>query len=261
MMPPAGPGRTGQPDLTGRAALVTGAGRGLGRAIAGALACAGASVTVTARSVAELESFVAEQKAAGRAALACPADVTDENAVEAVVDAAVGTFGRLDILVNNAGIVATGPLLEQATAEWDQVLATNVRSMFLITRAVGRHLVLQRSGKVVNIASNFALQGVANHAVYSASKAAVIAFTRSMSIEWARHGIQVNALAPGYFATALNAELRADTAATERVLRAIPARRMGDPDEITSWALLLSSAASDFMTGETIVIDGGQSAR
>jgi NAD(P)-dependent dehydrogenase (short-subunit alcohol dehydrogenase family) len=250
-----------RPDLSGKVAIVTGAGRGLGRAIAGALAEAGAAVAVVSRTAAELDSFAAEQKSAGRVALACPADVTDESAVEAMVRSVVETFGRVDIVVNNAGIIATSPLLEQRAEEWDQVIATNLRSLFLVTRAAGRHLVAQRAGKVVNIASNFGLQGVANHAAYSASKAAVIAFTRSMSIEWARYGIQVNAVAPGYFATALNAGLRADSAAMERVLRAIPARRMGDPDEITPWVLLLASAASDFMTGEAIVIDGGQSVR
>ena len=248
-------------DLTGKVAIVTGAGRGLGRAMAHGLARAGAAVTVAARTASELDSFVDEVKAAGGQALACPTDITDEASVERMVDATVETFGRIDVLVNNSGIVASTPLIDQSADEWDRVVATNLRGTFLATKAVGRHLVAQGSGKVVNIASNFALQGVANHAAYSASKAGVIAFTRSMAIEWSRRNIQVNALAPGYFATPLNAEMRADADTLAKVVRAIPARRMGEPDELTSWLLLLASSASDFMTGEVIVIDGGQSVR
>ena len=242
-------------------AIVTGAGRGLGRSMARALIEAGTAVTVASRTAAELDSFVDEVKAIGGRALACPTDITDEASVQQMVDTTIATFGRIDLLVNNSGIVASTPLVDQPAAEWDAVIATNLRGTYLATRAVGRHLVAQRSGKVINIASNFALQGVANHAAYSASKAGVIAFTRSMAIEWARYGIQVNAIAPGYFATPLNAELRADSATLTKVLGAIPARRMGEPDELKPWLLLLASNESAFMTGEVIVIDGGQSVR
>jgi NAD(P)-dependent dehydrogenase (short-subunit alcohol dehydrogenase family) len=248
-------------DLTGTVAIVTGAGRGLGRSMARALAGAGAVVTVAARTGTELDELVAEVEVSGGRALAARTDVTDESSIERMVQATVEAFGRVDVLVNNSGIVASAPLLDQPAEEWDRVLATNLRGTYLATRAVGRHLVAQRSGKVINIASNFALQGVAGHAAYSASKAGVIAFTRSMAIEWSRHGVQVNAIAPGYFATPLNAELRADADALAKVVRAIPARRMGEPDEITPWLLLLAGRASDFMTGEVIVIDGGQSVR
>ncbi|QSE92999.1 3-oxoacyl-ACP reductase FabG [Rhodococcus pseudokoreensis] len=248
-------------SLEGKVAIVTGAGRGLGRSMAHALVEAGAAVTVAARTSAELDSFVEEAKAAGGQALACPTDITDETSVERMVEATVETFGRVDVLVNNSGIVASTPLVEQSAEEWDRVVATNLRGTYLATRAVGRHLLAQKSGKVVNIASNFALQGVANHAAYSASKAGVIAFTRSMAIEWARYGIQVNAIAPGYFATALNAEMRDDADALASVVRAIPARRLGEPDELKPWLLLLAGGDSNFMTGEVIVIDGGQSVR
>ncbi|MFI9531674.1 SDR family NAD(P)-dependent oxidoreductase [Nocardia fusca] len=248
-------------SLDGKVAIVTGAGRGLGRSMAYALAEAGVAVTVASRTAAELDTFVTEVRAAEGRALACPTDITDEESVRRMVQSTLDTFGRVDILVNNSGIVASAPLVDQPADEWDRVIATNLRGTYLATRAVGPHLIAQGGGKVVNIASNFALQGVANHAAYSASKAGVIAFTRSMAIEWARHGIQVNAIAPGYFATPLNAELREDAEATARVVRAIPARRMGEPDEIRPWLLLLAGADSNFMTGEVIVLDGGQSVR
>lgn len=248
-------------DLTGKVAIVTGAGRGLGRSMAEALSETGVAVTVAARSTGELDALVAEIESRGGSALACPTDITDETAVEAMVAATVERFGRVDILVNNGGIIATSPLVDQSAEEWDAVVATNLRGTFLATRAAGRHFVAQRSGKVVNIASNFALQGVADHAAYSASKAGVIAFTRSMAVEWSRHGVQVNAIAPGYFATSMNAEVREDPDVLAKVVRAIPARRMGEPSELQPWVLLLAGPASDFMTGEVIVIDGGQSVR
>lgn len=246
-------------ELTGKVAIVTGAGRGLGREIAAELNETGAHVVLASRTRADLDSFVVESEAAGRQALAVPTDVTDPAAVDAMVAAAVERFGRIDIVVNNSGIAETVPLLDQEPAAWDRVVSTNLRGTYLVTRAAGRHLVEQGSGKVINIASNFALMGVANHAAYSASKAAVIAFTRSMAVEWARHGIQVNAIAPGYFETDLNANMRADDDMTGRVLRAIPMRRMGSPAELRPWISLLAGSASDFMTGEIVVIDGGQS--
>jgi 2-deoxy-D-gluconate 3-dehydrogenase len=248
-------------QLSGRVAVVTGAGRGLGRSMALALAAAGADVALAARSADQVRAVADEVDALGPRGLAVPTDVTDPQAVDDLARRTLDAFGRVDILVNNSGIIATKPLLEQSPAEWDAVYATNVRGTFLVTRAIGRHLVEQGHGKVVNVASNFAFAGVARHAAYCSSKAAVVAFTRCMAIEWARHNVQVNALAPGYFPTELNAELRADRDALARVTRAIPARRMGELEELVPWLVLLAGPASDFMTGETIVIDGGQVAR
>ncbi|MPY85484.1 MAG: glucose 1-dehydrogenase [Actinophytocola sp.] len=247
--------------LVGKTAIVTGAGRGLGRAMAVALAEAGADVSLAARSKDQLEAVTAEIDQRGRRALSVPTDVTDATAVQNLVDTTVAQLGRLDILVNNSGVIDSTPLLEQDPAEWDRVMDTNIRGTYLATRAAGVHLVAQGSGKIINVASNFAFKGVANHAAYCASKAAAVSFTRVMAVEWARHGVQVNALAPGYFATDLNAELRADSESLATVLRAVPVRRMGEAHELAAWLLLLAGPASDFMTGETIVVDGGQTAR
>jgi NAD(P)-dependent dehydrogenase (short-subunit alcohol dehydrogenase family) len=252
---------THQQPLRGKVAIVTGAGRGLGQAMAVALATAGADVALAARSKDQLEVVAGEIEQLGRRALAVPTDVTDPAAVAHLVEATVADLGGLDILVNNSGVLTSTPLLEQDVDEWDRVIDTNVRGTYLATRAAGAHMVAQGSGKIINIASNFAFKGVPNHAAYCTSKAAVVAFTRSMAVEWARYGVQVNALAPGYFATDMNAELRAQPEALAKVLRAVPARRMGEAHELSAWLVLLAGPASDFMTGETIVIDGGQAAR
>lgn len=248
-------------ELDGKVAVVTGAGRGIGRAAVLALAQAGADVVLAARSVDQLEEVAAEVQALGRQALVVPTDVADETEVDGLVAATMAEFSRVDVLVNNSGIVASTALLDQSPSEWDAVYAVNVRGTYLVTRAVGRHLVDQGHGKVVNVASNFAFSGVPMHAAYCSSKAAVVAFTRSMAVEWARHGVQVNALAPGYIATDMNAEIRADPELYRRIVRAVPAGRMAEPDELASWLVLLAGPSSDFMTGATIVIDGGQTAR
>ncbi|HYH28985.1 MAG TPA: glucose 1-dehydrogenase [Pseudonocardia sp.] len=247
--------------LHGKVAVVTGASRGIGRAIALALAEAGADVAVAGRDTARLDAVAAEIRGLGRRALPVRADVTDRDQVEELVARTVGELGGLDVVVNNSGVVSSVPLLEVTDEEWDRVVDTNLRGVFLVTRAAGRHLVEQGSGKVLNIASNFAFKGVAGHAAYCASKAAVVAFTRTMAVEWARHGVQVNALAPGYVATDLNAGVRADAEAEARIVRSVPARRMGRADELGPWAVLLASSASDYTTGETVTIDGGLTAR
>jgi NAD(P)-dependent dehydrogenase (short-subunit alcohol dehydrogenase family) len=260
--PSAGPAnaRADQP-LRGRVALVTGGGRGLGRAIALALAEAGADLCVTGRDVTVLDAVAAEAAGTGVRSLVAAADVTDSGEVRDVVARTVGELGRLDVVVNNAGVLSSVPLLETTDEEWDRVLDTNLRGTFLVTREAGRHLVAQGSGKVINVASNYAFMGVSRHAAYTTSKAAVAAFTRTMAVEWAAHGVQVNALAPGFFATDLNAGVRADEDLMRRVRRSIPAPRIGSPDDLRAWAVLLASPASDFMTGEVITIDGGETAR
>lgn len=246
--------------LDGKIAVVTGAGRGIGRCLALALAEAGADVVLAARSADQLDAVAEEIDAVGRCALGVRTDITDEDAVEALAARTIEHFGRVDILVNNSGILATRALLDQPAAEWDAVQATNVRGTFLASKAIGRHLVAQGHGKVVNVASNFAFKGIPLHAAYSSSKAAVVAMTRCLALEWARNNVQVNALAPGYVETGFNAEARADEITYGRIMKGVPARRMARADELRSWLVQLAGPASDFMTGSVVVIDGGQTA-
>jgi NAD(P)-dependent dehydrogenase (short-subunit alcohol dehydrogenase family) len=247
--------------LEGRTALVTGGNRGLGRAMALALADAGADVALAARDQASLDAVAEEIRARGRQACAVATDVTSSAAVDALVARTVEQLGGLDVLVNNSGVLHPAPLLETSDEDWDRVIATNLTGAFLCARAAGRHFAERGSGKVVNIASNFAYMGVANFVSYCASKAAIVAFTRALAVEWAAKGVQVNAIAPGYFETDMNVELRADEDLLGKTLRQIPARRMGQPGELGPLVVYLASAASDFMTGETLLLDGGQAAR
>ncbi|MGH9035877.1 MAG: SDR family NAD(P)-dependent oxidoreductase [Acidimicrobiia bacterium] len=247
--------------LAGKVALVTGASRGIGRAIALALAGAGADVALAARNVNDLKAVADEVAELGSRSVVVPLDVTDTVSVEGAVVAAVENLGRLDVLVNNAGVISSAPVLETDDQEWDRVMGTNLRGVFLCSRAAGRVLTAQRSGKVINIGSNFGIVAAPDYAVYCASKAAIHQFTRVLALEWAPFNVQVNAIAPGYVATDFNADVREDRELTERIVRRIPARRMGDPAEIGPLAVLLASPESDFMTGSTLVIDGGHSAR
>jgi 2-deoxy-D-gluconate 3-dehydrogenase len=245
--------------LEGKVAIVTGGGRGLGRAFALALGSEGAKVVVASRRQADLDEVVAAAADLGIDAWARVTDVTDEASVDGLVADAVQRFGAVDVLVNNSGILATRALVDQTIEEWDSIVDTNLRGVFLGCRAFGRHLIAEgRGGKVINVSSNYALKGYLRHAAYSASKAGIIGFTRSLAIEWARHGIQVNAVAPGYFATDMSARTMADEEFHEKILKTIPARRMGQGQELDAWIVALAGPASDFMTGEVITIDGGQ---
>jgi NAD(P)-dependent dehydrogenase (short-subunit alcohol dehydrogenase family) len=247
--------------LTGRVAVVTGGGRGLGRAIALALAEAGADVAVAARSDEEITRVAGEVERRGRRSLAVPTDVTDDEAVERLVERTVDELGGLNILVNNSGVVHVAPLLETSPEDWDRVVATNLRGTFLCMRAAGRHFAERGMGKVINVCSNLAFKARPRFSAYSASKAAISVLKRTAAVEWAKFGAQVNAIAPGYVETDMNAELRRDKELYTRVVNQIPAKRMARAEEIGPLAVYLASPASDFMTGETIVIDGGETAR
>jgi NAD(P)-dependent dehydrogenase (short-subunit alcohol dehydrogenase family) len=246
--------------IDGKVAVVTGASRGLGRAVALALAEAGADVAVAARSVPDLEQTAHRIEAQGRRAVVVPTDVADFGQVEALVARAVEALGGLDIVVNNSGIARVGLLAEMPPEDFRRTIEVNLIGVFHGCRAAAPRLIAQRSGKIINLASVLGAVGLAGYSAYGASKGGVSAFTRSLAVEWARHNVQVNAIAPGWFITDMNAEAFDDPAVRERLLRDVPARRTGRIEEIGPLAVYLASAASDYMTGQTVFLDGGHSA-
>jgi 3-oxoacyl-[acyl-carrier protein] reductase/2-deoxy-D-gluconate 3-dehydrogenase len=242
-----------------RVAIVTGAGRGLGSAVAFSLAEENVAVVLAGRSVDQLTAVEAQIADKGGSALAVRTDVTAADSVEALFAACIERYGRLDVLVNNAGVAGQTNLVDLDEAEWQRIFDTNVRGMFLCSRAAGRHFAATGTGRVVNVASVFGLLGRAGYSAYGASKGAVINFTRAVAAEWARFGAQINAVAPGYFATDINAELRGNPELLAKILRRVPARRMGDPAELANVVTYLALHAPDFLTGQTIAVDGGES--
>lgn len=246
--------------LAGKVAIVTGASRGLGRAMAVALADAGADVALAARSRPDLEETARLVQAAGRRALVAPTDVARYPDVEALVARTLSELGRLDVLVNNSGVARVKPLVEWTPEEWRALADTNLFGAIGLCRAAAPHLIAQHAGKVVNVASMLAAIGLSGYTVYSATKGAIVAFTRTLGVEWARHNIQVNAIAPGWFDTEMSAPAWENPSVGDRLVRDIPARRIGKPEEIGPLAVYLASRASDFMTGQTIYLDGGHSA-
>jgi 2-deoxy-D-gluconate 3-dehydrogenase len=225
-----------------------------------ALAEAGASVALAARSKPHLdETAHLVERAGGRAAV-IPTDVANFSAVEALMRTTVDALGRLDVIVNNSGIARPKPIAETSPEDWHAVLNVNLTGVFYGCRAAAPYLIAQRSGKVINVASVLGAVGLPNYAAYGASKGGVIAFTRTLGVEWARHNVQVNAIAPGWFVTEMNEEAFADPRINERLTRDIPARRTGRIEEIGPLAVFLASGGSDFMTGQTVFLDGGHSA-
>ena len=233
--------------------------RGLGEAIAHEIAASDVNVVLAGRAMEPLEMTRGADRVCGRPAIVKQTDVTDAQSVVELFNAADSTFGRVDLLINNAGITAQVNLADLDETEWDRIFDTNVRGMFLCSREAGRRFAEAESGRAINVASVFGIVGRPGFSAYCASKGAVINFTRSVAAEWARFGAQMNAVAPGYFATDINSELREDDAAMSKVLRRIPAYRMGTPDELANLVTYLALRAPDFLTGQTIAIDGGES--
>jgi 2-deoxy-D-gluconate 3-dehydrogenase len=192
---------------------------------------------------------------------ACQCDMQDASAVATLAQAALDRFGGLDIVVNNAGIAPAGNFLEQAPEIWDQVMAVNVKAPAILTRAAGQHMIKQGSGKIINIASTSGILGKASLVAYSSSKGAILQFTKALAAEWAKTGVQVNAIAPGAFETDAQSAVLESPEILKRRLRKIPVGRMGDADEMATLACYLASPKSNFVTGSVYVIDGGESSK
>jgi len=245
---------TGTP-LAGKVALVTGASRGIGRAIATALAEAGATVVLGARDAARLAEGVEEVAAAGGRAEAVALNVVDKASVEAAVSGLVAKHGRLDILVNNAGITRDNLLLRMKTEEWDEVLATNLKGAFLCTQAAMKPMLKQRSGRIISVTSVVGLAGNAGQANYAASKAGLVGFTKSVAREVASRGITANAIAPGFIETDMTAAMT--DKAREAVVGAIPMGRVGQARDVAAAVVYLAADAAGYVTGQVLAVDGG----
>jgi len=245
-------------DLTGKTAVVTGGGVGLGEAAARALAEAGAALVLCGRRQEALEKVASDIESSGGRALPVVADVTRRDDVEKMASEALQTFDKIDILVNNAGINIVKPFLKLTEEEWDAVMDTNLKGCFYCCRAFGRGMVERKSGSIINIVSVFGRTGFMNISPYIASKGAVVQLTRALAVEWGRFNVRVNAIAPSYMKTDM---ARRDIESDERVLQfnlnKIPMRRGGEPNELAGVAVFLASDASSFVTGETIAVDGG----
>jgi len=242
-------------QLTGQVAVVTGAGRGIGRALALKFAAEGADVVCVSRTAENSEKVAGEIRALGRKAWAHAVDVADANAVTAAADKILTDCGKVDILVNNAGVTRDGLLMRMSEADWDTVLDTNLKGAFLFTKALTRAFLKQRSGRIINVASIVGLIGNAGQANYAASKAGLIGFTQSVARELASRGITANVLAPGFIETDMTAALSAEMKA--ELLKKIPLATLGQPDDIANAALFLASPASRYITGQVLTVDGG----
>ncbi|HUN26755.1 MAG TPA: SDR family oxidoreductase [Steroidobacteraceae bacterium] len=244
-------------DLTGRTALVTGAARGIGLTIARALAAAGARIVLNARSPVALDEAAQQLRESGAAVEVSTFDVTDAARVAAAVAAIESSVGPIDILCNCAGIQRRAPLETFSASDWRELMATNVDGVFYVSKAVAPHMIARARGKIINIGSVQCELARPNIAPYTASKGAVRNLTRGMCADWARYGLQINAIAPGYFATPLNRALIADPVFDEWLRKRTPAGRWGRLEDLHGVAVFLASSASDFVNGQTIYVDGG----
>lgn len=244
-------------SLENKVALVTGGNRGLGEKFALALARAGADVVVVGRDEARNQQVVAKIEQLGRIGMGLAADLQKVESIKKMVDQVVDKFGKIDILVNNAGTSATNFAFDITEKEWDKVMDLNVKSLFFCSQAVAKQMKAQGEGKVINISSVVGAVGDVGISPYTASKAAVINLTKSLALEWARYGIQVNAIGPAYIETEMNAVELSNPSVRDKIISKTPMKRLGNPNELEGALLLLSSDASSFITGQTIFVDGG----
>jgi len=249
-------------DLSGRVAVVTGSGRGLGRAIARGLAGAGASVVICSRTASEAEETAAELAAAGHAAVATTVDTAERASCERLIEFAVTTFGRLDVLVNNAGIDIIKPVEEVTAEEYQKIIDINLSGYFHCSQFAGRHMLEHGGGSIINNSSIASVAGIRGLVAYSAAKGGVNMLTRVMAAEWATRGVRVNAIAPGYFDNIMRdaGTEHARPEKQEQVRRFTPMERRGRPDELVGPVLFLASDASSYVTGNILFVDGGYTA-
>lgn len=247
--------------LDGRIAFVTGSSSGIGRAIAIALAEAGADVICHASGAGRASETVAAIASLGKGSVEIAGELADASVPDKLVSEILERFGRIDILINNAGMIRRSPAAEYSDDDWQTVIDVNLTSVFKLSRAAGRSMIERGSGKIVNIASLLSFQGGITVPAYTASKSAVAGLTKALANEWASKGVNVNAIAPGYIATNNTAPLRADETRNRQILERIPAGRWGEPDDIAGAAVFLSSSASDYVNGHIMVVDGGWMAR
>ena len=244
-------------DLTNRTAVVIGATSGIGKAIALGLADAGADVVPTGRRAKLAQEAAREIEARGRRSLAIAADVGNADSIQELADTVIEKFGKVDILVNAAGRTTRRPTLEVSDAEWNEIMDTNLTGMLRACRVFGRHMIERRYGRIINIGSLTSVVALFEVAAYGASKAGVAALTKSLAVEWAPHGVCVNAILPGVFRTALNEGLLDGTERGRELLTRTPMRRFGKPEEVAGAAVFLASDAASFVTGHLLAVDGG----
>jgi NAD(P)-dependent dehydrogenase (short-subunit alcohol dehydrogenase family) len=244
-------------DLSGRVALVTGASRGLGQYFGRALALAGADLIITARKKEHTDAFAKEIQSLGRKVVGLSLDVRDEASIRQMADDAQAAFGKIDILVNNAGCNVRKPMMEVTWDDYNKVLDTNLRGTFFVAQAVVKHMLPRKYGRIINIGSVTAVFGYAGLAPYCASRGGVKQLTMSMADEFGAHGVTVNCLAPGWFKTEQNKVLYENEKWVEYICDRIPAKRPGKPNDLDGAVVFLASEASEYMNGQTLLIDGG----